>query len=119
MEADVGEAVEEDSVVDGVKGFRQIHRSDNGSKRATRVLPLIETLYYLRSDREEGGGTGVARGKTMLVGGAGEVNEGADEAFEDFGGGAEETNGAVRSTEVRGLAGFGDGENKGVFPDRG
>ena len=85
MKADVSEAVDEEGVVDGVKGFCQIDRGDNSSKRALAILPLVETLGDLSGYRKKGGGTGATRSKAVLRGRARKVNERADEAFQDLG----------------------------------
>ena len=55
----------------------------------------------------------------MLVRRAGEAEKdrGANEAFKEFGGRAEEGNRAVRGGEVGGFSRFGDGEDKGMLPD--
>ena len=49
----------------------------------------------------------------------GRKEQGANEAFKDFRGGAKEGDRAVRGAKVKGFAGFGDREYEGVFPDSG
>ena len=103
-------------MVDGVERFSKVKGGGDGAERR---FVLVESGGDFVSERKKSGGAGAIGGKAALVWGARKDEEElrTDEALEDFGSRAEKGDGAVGGREVKGFTGFGDGDNKGLFPD--
>ena len=81
-------------MVDTVKCLREV---DGSNDRTKRRFPLVEARRDLGSKRKQRSRGRPSGGEAVLEWGAGEVREDerTDEALEEFGGRAEERNGAV------------------------
>ena len=92
-------------MIQTVKGLRQVHGSDDRTQ--WRFL-LIEAVCDFGRERQKSSRRRAVFGETMLERGFGEEgeDEGADKFFEEFGGRAEEGDGAIGGAKVRGFAGF-------------
>ena len=85
------ELVEEEGVVDGVEGLREI----NGEKCSALVrLLVVKPALNFKGDGKKCSVAGMQRPEALLVGILGKgVKEGEDEGFKNLHGGAEERDG--------------------------
>ena len=89
-----GDGGEKESVIDCVKGLRQVNGGDDGAKR--RFL-FVEAGGDFVGERKKSGDAGATRGEAMLRGvtGKGCKKGRADQAFKDFRSRAKEGNRAI------------------------
>ena len=118
MEVGVANLIEEKTMLDGVESFGDVYRDHC---RAERRFSFIEAVSDSRDGGEEGCSSRVLGSKAVLGWGRGERRreEGKNKTLKDLRGRAKEGDGAVRGGDRGGFTGLRDGNNKGLFPNRG
>ena len=118
MEVGAADLIQEEAVLDCIKCLADID-GDRGS--AERRFLLVEASCDASDGRKESSDGGVLGAKTVLGAGRGERRrqERENKTFKNLRGRAKEGDGAVRSRVQGGFTGLRDGNDKGLFPDRG
>ena len=105
-------------MVDPVEGFREV---GCGNHSAVWGFSLVKTRGDLRGKWEEGGNGGPTMEEAVLEGGPWKrrAKKGKNKSLKDFKGGTKERNWAEGSAYIKGLVRLRDGEDEGMFPNRG
>ena len=118
VELGVVDGVDEKRVVDGVERFTDV---DRDCCRAERRFRAIEAYSDTGGGRKEGSSSGVSRAEAVLGRRRRRRERGGEKreetAFENFRGRAKEGNRAVGGGQEGGFTGFGNRDDKGLFPD--